>query len=752
MVDKLRVHVYPNRQLLGQAAAIDVALYIQSLQQRYPLERKIRIIFAAAPSQNEILATLCNTNIGIDWSRIEAFHMDEYIGLHSTASQLFSNFLDTHIWSNVQPSLVHKLNSSSQNNNGSSSSSSTTTNTDAQKECERYSALLLNGPIDIVCLGIGENGHLAFNDPPVANFEDTQQVKIVELETVCRQQQVNDGCFAAIEDVPTHALTLTIPALLRGTRLFCCVPGKTKRTAVQQTLLNTAISTLCPATILRTHPDTILYIDNGDCNDGKPLGSFDTMTLLPLLHDKLSLNYISGLLYNPNVLRYETMDIGIGGSRSSSNHRGTIQYIARHVPIVKTNSTILSKQPFTSAYILPGLMDIQINGFNGVDFNTLGSLLPDTAETTSSSHTVSTLLTIARSLASHGITSFIPTLITNPLSVLESAVTAIHTACLSNPFLQSMIKGIHLEGPFISPKDGYRGCHKQEYCLNPDYTLIDKLQSLCGNRIVLITLAPELPGSIPFIEKAVKNGIKISIGHTNANEEEIRLAVAAGATLSTHLGNGIASVLPRHPNPLWSQLANDNLWCSLITDGQHLPSNVIKVIIRSKQIYQTNIVNNNQPIFSKVILISDAVPLANMPPGIYNADSLGGDVVLTKDNRLYLQKDPSLLAGSVLTLDRAIEYLLSVPSSILAPWIPDTDTAWDQRLHVFWHMGSYNPSIYLHQNLNFDSCSSTSLTRTGTLQLNSIADIVITNIDKIKSKLDIQQVWKEGRIIYEKGI
>ena len=216
LVDQLRVQVYPNRQLLGQAAAIDVALYIKELQQKYPKDKKIRIIFAAAPSQNEILATLCNTNIGIDWSRIEAFHMDEYIGLSSSAPQLFSNFLYDHIWNHVQPSIVHTLQSSTNDNTNA-----------ATNECERYSKLLLNGPIDIVCLGIGENGHLAFNDPPVADFQDIQQVKIVELETICRQQQVNDGCFASLNDVPTHALTLTIPALLRGTRLFCCVPGKT---------------------------------------------------------------------------------------------------------------------------------------------------------------------------------------------------------------------------------------------------------------------------------------------------------------------------------------------------------------------------------------------------------------------------------------------------------------------------------------------------------------------------------------------
>ncbi|MNZ79423.1 Glucosamine-6-phosphate deaminase [compost metagenome] len=129
-----------------------------------------------------------------------------------------------------------------------------------EAECERYSKLLQEAPIDIVCLGIGENGHLAFNDPPVADFEDPMTVKAVELDHACRLQQVNDGCFAELNEVPTHAITLTIPALLSGQHLYCIVPGRAKRAALQQTL-HGDISTSCPATILRRHPSCTLYAD-----------------------------------------------------------------------------------------------------------------------------------------------------------------------------------------------------------------------------------------------------------------------------------------------------------------------------------------------------------------------------------------------------------------------------------------------------------------------------------------------------------
>jgi glucosamine-6-phosphate deaminase len=239
-VDRLRVSVYADRAALGEAAGMDVARQIKALQGR---QAKLRMIFAAAPSQNETLATLVRAD-GIDWSRITAFHMDEYIGLPAEAPQRFGRYLREHLFDLVKPGVVHLIDSANA----------------IEAECRRYGDLLREAPIDIVCLGIGENGHIAFNDPPVADFNDPEIIKAVKLDDACRQQQVNDGCFASFAAVPTHAVTLTISALMAGKHLFCSVPGATKRAAVKRTLKG-PISTECPSTILRTHPDCSLYVD-----------------------------------------------------------------------------------------------------------------------------------------------------------------------------------------------------------------------------------------------------------------------------------------------------------------------------------------------------------------------------------------------------------------------------------------------------------------------------------------------------------
>ena len=203
---------------------------------------EVRMVFAAAPSQNDLLSYLRHSK-SIRWNMVVAFHMDEYVGLPAGAPQLFSSYLKTHLFEHVKLKEVHFI-----DGNG------------GEKEMQKYAALLEEKPIDIVCLGIGENGHIAFNDPPVADFEDPRTVKEVELDHACRQQQVNDGCFPRIEDVPSHAITLTIPALMAGQQLYCVVPGKTKRQAVAATLTG-PLSTDCPATILRKHPNCTLYLD-----------------------------------------------------------------------------------------------------------------------------------------------------------------------------------------------------------------------------------------------------------------------------------------------------------------------------------------------------------------------------------------------------------------------------------------------------------------------------------------------------------
>lgn len=240
--DQLKVSVFATREEMGKAAAAEA---VRSLQQRLRIQELVSVIFAAAPSQNEFLQALMEAD-DVEWGRVEAFHMDEYIGLSRTAEQSFARFVEERVIQAAKSGLNawHPLDGKAE----------------PAAECRRYEGLLRERPIDFVFMGIGENGHIAFNDPPVADFSDQAWVKPVKLDEACRQQQVNDGCFPSFDEVPTHALTLTVPALMSGTELFCMVPGPTKKQAVYNTV-NGKISEACPASILRTHPRCTLYVD-----------------------------------------------------------------------------------------------------------------------------------------------------------------------------------------------------------------------------------------------------------------------------------------------------------------------------------------------------------------------------------------------------------------------------------------------------------------------------------------------------------
>lgn len=238
--DKLNYYVALTRDEMGKFAA---KLARDKIKQLLQEKEEVRIIFASAPSQNEFLHYLTSDQ-DIDWSRIVGFHMDEYIGLLLDSDQWFKKYLEKNIVQKVTLKAFHFI-------DGTKS---------ADEEINRYTTLLTERPIDLVCLGVGENGHIAFNDPPVADFNDPKMIKVVELDQYSRQQQVNDGCFPTIDDVPTHALTLTIPALTAGETMICTVPGPTKTEAIQN-MLQQEIDPSCPATILRRHDDAHLIID-----------------------------------------------------------------------------------------------------------------------------------------------------------------------------------------------------------------------------------------------------------------------------------------------------------------------------------------------------------------------------------------------------------------------------------------------------------------------------------------------------------
>jgi glucosamine-6-phosphate deaminase len=241
--DNLKVKIFETRSLMGAAAAWAVSEKISELLKT---KEYVNIVFAAAPSQNDFLASLKEEKV--DWNRINAFHMDEYVGLDIDAPQLFGNYLRKKLFDKVTFREVYYLNGSADN---------------LEQECKRYSGLLERYPTDIVILGIGENTHIAFNDPHVADFDDPKVVKIIDLDEKNRMQQVDpddDICFNNIGEVPTHAITLTVPALFNADYAYAIVPGEKKADAIYHTL-NSEVQENYPSTIIRRHKNAVLYLD-----------------------------------------------------------------------------------------------------------------------------------------------------------------------------------------------------------------------------------------------------------------------------------------------------------------------------------------------------------------------------------------------------------------------------------------------------------------------------------------------------------
>jgi N-acetylglucosamine-6-phosphate deacetylase len=267
----------------------------------------------------------------------------------------------------------------------------------------------------------------------------------------------------------------------------------------------------------------------------------------------------------------------------------------------------------------PGLFDLQVNGFGGVDFNSPLTAAEEVARA-------------IEQLRGTGVTRFLPTLVT---SSFECFAKCAHTLVQSR---HPAMVGLHMEGPYISPEDGARGAHPRECVIAASKDDFLRRQEAADGRIKLVTLAPEVPGALDLIEYLVGVGIRAAIGHTSASAGQIRDAVKAGATLSTHLGNGCAMQLPRHPNVIWEQLAADELAASLIVDGHHLPPATVKAMVRAKTPQRT-------------LLISDAVALAGCVPGSYVVH--GQPVVLSEDGRVYQPGTP-WLAGAAAGLDECV--------------------------------------------------------------------------------------------------
>jgi N-acetylglucosamine-6-phosphate deacetylase len=289
-------------------------------------------------------------------------------------------------------------------------------------------------------------------------------------------------------------------------------------------------------------------------------------------------------------------------------------------------------------WLAPGFIDVQSNGYGGQEFSSPDLTAEKVAEIT------------ARQSA-FGVTQYCPTVTTASRETFLHALAAIAEACRRWPAVAHAVAGIHVEGPYISPEDGPRGAHPLAHCRPPDWDEFQQFQEAAGGRIRILTMAAEYAGAPAFIARAVKNGVVIAIGHTAANSEQIRAAVDAGASLSTHLGNGAHRVLRRHPNYIWDQLADDRLMASLIVDGHHLPREVVQTFVRAKS-----------P--QRCLLVSDLSGLAGLPPGRYDTELC--ELEILADGRLVIAGQDQLLAGASLPIGVGVANVMAFAGVDLA--------------------------------------------------------------------------------------
>lgn len=339
-------------------------------------------------------------------------------------------------------------------------------------------------------------------------------------------------------------------------------------------------------------------------------------------------------------------------------------------------------------YLSAGLVDLQVNGYRGFDLN-------------SADLTVATVSSLTRELLATGVTTFAPTLITASEPELLRGLATIAEARRSDATAFACIPFVHVEGPHISPLDGYRGAHPLEDVRPPSIAEFDRWQAACDGLVGLVTLSPHFPRSDEYISALTERGVHVSIGHTHATSSQIRAAVDAGARLSTHLGNGVALQLDRHLNPMWPQLADERLTASFIADGHHLPAEVLQAMLHAKGLHRS-------------ILVSDAVALAGMPPGRYDTP-VGGQVELSADGRLSM-------AGARTLAGAAVPLIFCIGEAVRLTRLP---------LGSILPLATANPGAFAGGR--------------GRLLPGARADLFTFQWDAQRSVLQIEQVWLAGQ-------
>lgn len=368
-----------------------------------------------------------------------------------------------------------------------------------------------------------------------------------------------------------------------------------------------------------------------------------------------------------------------------------VQFAGKKIGVVLTpaKSQRLTSSENKDLFIAPGFIDIQVNGFAGIDFN-------------HPNFCGENLVTVCKRILRTGITRFCPTLVTGSSGRLSRSIQETLKAYKKHSLVRSMVLGIHLEGPYINSDDGPRGAHPKAHISDPDWEEFYRLYKLSNGLLRLVTVAPELTGGLEFIKKASQTGLIVGLGHCAPDPEIIDAAADAGAILSIHLGNGAHHMLPRHTNYIQKQIAHNGLMASIICDGNHLPDYFVKNLVRAKG-------------KSKIILITDATAATEAPPGRY---TLGELVIEASEDGILRLPGTPYLAGSTLTMDKAVINCARFARVTLGSAI---------------NMATMNPAKL------FDGIS-------GRLEAGQRADLVLFRVKR--DGIHIVQVYLAGRLLY----
>jgi N-acetylglucosamine-6-phosphate deacetylase/6-phosphogluconolactonase/glucosamine-6-phosphate isomerase/deaminase len=540
------VRLHADAEALGQAAAAEAAGELSAALTR---GGEATLVVATGLSQAATLAALA-ARPELAWERIRIFHLDEYAGLSADHPASFRRFIHERFLARLPraPAAFHAIGAEG----------------DLAAECRRLACLVPEGPFDVVLAGIGENGHLAFNDPP-ADFAARTPYLVVALDDACRRQQVGEGWFASLADVPTRALTMSVPRILDCRRLVAAVPDARKAAAVRAALEG-PLAPAVPASILRTHPRATVHLDPG------------------------SAALLAG------------------------------RWITHGPP---TTATAAPAAP----------LDLQLNGFGGVDFG-------------ADDLTVEQVRVACAAVAARGGGQALATVITDSIPALVRRIERLATFFEDDPIVRRTLVGIHVEGPFIRGDKGFVGAHPPAHARAATVEEAQLLVAAGRGHVRMVTLAPERDRGCRTIGWLAEQGILVAAGHCDPSADELRQACAAGLRCFTHLGNGCPHVLPRHDNVIHRAIACDALpWITMIPDGVHVPLPALRNWLQAIG-------------FERAIAVTDTTAAGGMGPGTFR---LGSQAVTVDVDGAAWSADRTHLVGSTAGMDDVRRVLGALP-------------------------------------------------------------------------------------------